>query len=128
VVRYTPDGHAERDLLLPVLWIQGWRDREQMQLNLSMLENLFEPLQTVARGLQHVFTQNSGSAVQAFEKMAPWQRVCVPMVGGLIAGLVLYPLALKLYDNGIAYVFCDLGTGACCFLAIVIGFNCYRLW
>src|SRR6266436_1245045 len=38
---------------------------------------------------------------------------------GLIAGLILYPLALKLYDNGIAYVFCDLGTGTCCFLAIV---------
>src|SRR5437588_7753961 len=38
---------------------------------------------------------------------------------GLIAGVVLYPLALKLYDNGIAYVFCDFGTGACCFLAIV---------
>src|SRR3989440_12516885 len=38
---------------------------------------------------------------------------------GLAAGLILYPLALKLYDNGIAYVFCDFGTGACCFLAIV---------
>jgi peptidoglycan/LPS O-acetylase OafA/YrhL len=38
---------------------------------------------------------------------------------GLIAGLILYPLALKLYDNGIAYVFCDFGTGACCFLSIV---------
>src|SRR5205807_1138435 len=38
---------------------------------------------------------------------------------GLIAGLILYPFALKLYDNGIAYVFCDFGTGGCCFLAIV---------
>jgi len=38
---------------------------------------------------------------------------------GLIAGVILYPFALKLYDNGIAYVFCDFGTGACCFLAIV---------
>jgi len=38
---------------------------------------------------------------------------------GLVAGLILYPFALKLYDNGIAYVFCDFGTGACCFLAIV---------
>src|SRR5437660_12333411 len=38
---------------------------------------------------------------------------------GLIAGIGLYPLALKLYANGIAYVFCDFGTGACCFLAIV---------
>ncbi|HEY6070856.1 MAG TPA: acyltransferase [Chthoniobacterales bacterium] len=38
---------------------------------------------------------------------------------GLIAGILLYPLALKLYDNGIAYVFCDFGTGACCFLSIV---------
>ena len=38
---------------------------------------------------------------------------------GLLAGILLYPLALKLYANGIAYVFCDFGTGACCFLAIV---------
>jgi peptidoglycan/LPS O-acetylase OafA/YrhL len=38
---------------------------------------------------------------------------------GLFADLILYPLALKLYDNGIAYVFCDFGTGACSFLAIV---------
>jgi peptidoglycan/LPS O-acetylase OafA/YrhL len=38
---------------------------------------------------------------------------------GLAAGVILYPLALKLYDNGIAYVFCDFGTGTCCFLAIV---------
>jgi len=38
---------------------------------------------------------------------------------GLIAGIALYPLALKLYANGIAYVFCDFGTGAVCFLVIV---------
>ena len=38
---------------------------------------------------------------------------------GLIAGILLYPLALKLYANGIAYVFCDFGTSACCFLATV---------
>src|SRR2546425_3235512 len=37
---------------------------------------------------------------------------------GFITGLLLYPLALKLYDNGIAYVFCDFATGACCFLVI----------
>ena len=37
----------------------------------------------------------------------------------LVVGLLLYPLALKLYDNGVAYVFCDFGTSACCFLAIV---------
>jgi peptidoglycan/LPS O-acetylase OafA/YrhL len=38
---------------------------------------------------------------------------------GFVAGVLLYPLALKLYDNGIAYVFCDFGTGGCCFLAIL---------
>jgi peptidoglycan/LPS O-acetylase OafA/YrhL len=38
---------------------------------------------------------------------------------GLAAGVLLYPLALKLYDNGIAYVFCDFGTGGCSFLVIV---------
>src|SRR5207302_847274 len=38
---------------------------------------------------------------------------------GLIAGVLLYPIALKLYANGIAYVFCDFGTGAVCFLVIV---------
>lgn len=32
----------------------GWRDREQMQLNLAMLANLFAPLEVVAKGLQHV--------------------------------------------------------------------------
>src|SRR5260370_4274161 len=37
---------------------------------------------------------------------------------GLVAGLLMYPLALKLYDNGVAYVFCDFGTGACCFLRL----------
>jgi peptidoglycan/LPS O-acetylase OafA/YrhL len=37
----------------------------------------------------------------------------------LVTGILLYPLTLKLYANGIAYVFCDFGTGACCFLAIV---------
>src|SRR5438034_6706837 len=38
---------------------------------------------------------------------------------GFAVVLILYPLALKLYDNGIAYVFCDFGTAACCFLEIV---------
>jgi peptidoglycan/LPS O-acetylase OafA/YrhL len=38
---------------------------------------------------------------------------------GLVTGVILYPLALQLYDNGIAYVFCDFGTGTCCFLVIV---------
>lgn len=44
----------------------------------------------LARGLQHIFTQHSGSAVRAFQEIAPWQRILVPTVGGLIAGLVIY--------------------------------------
>jgi len=39
--------------------------------------------------------------------------------GGLVVGLLLYPAALQLYDNGYAYVFVDFGTGACCFLEVV---------
>src|SRR5438876_4639093 len=53
----------------------------------------------MALGMWHV---RSTSRVEWFLLRGP----------GLIAGLILYPLALKLYDNGIAYVFCDLGTGA----------------
>ena len=34
-------------------------------------------------------------------------------------GLLLYPAALQLYDNGYAYIFVDFGTGACCFLEVV---------
>jgi len=34
--------------------IQGWRDRDQMETNLTMLRNLFEPLETAAEDLQHV--------------------------------------------------------------------------
>ena len=38
---------------------------------------------------------------------------------GLLLGIILYPFALQLYNGGIPYVFCDFGTGACCFLALV---------
>jgi len=34
--------------------LDGWLDREQMQTNLAMLRNLFEPLEAVAKGLRHV--------------------------------------------------------------------------
>ena len=34
--------------------VEGWRDREQMRLNLAMLENLFAPLAAAAQGLRHV--------------------------------------------------------------------------
>jgi nucleoside-diphosphate-sugar epimerase len=34
--------------------IRGWRERDQMETNLRMLENLFEPLGAAARGLTHV--------------------------------------------------------------------------
>src|SRR5471032_890474 len=44
----------------------------------------------LARGMQHVFTGHGGSAVEAFTELAPWQRILVPTVGGLIAGLVIY--------------------------------------
>jgi len=33
---------------------EGWKDRDQMRLNLSMLENLFAPLAAAASGLHHV--------------------------------------------------------------------------
>jgi nucleoside-diphosphate-sugar epimerase len=33
---------------------RGWRERDQMETNQRMLENLFEPLRRVAAGLQHV--------------------------------------------------------------------------
>ena len=34
--------------------MDGWLDREQMQTNLTMLQNLFEPLSSVAKNLNHV--------------------------------------------------------------------------
>ncbi|HEX3409072.1 MAG TPA: NAD-dependent epimerase/dehydratase family protein, partial [Candidatus Binataceae bacterium] len=34
--------------------LEGWLDRRQMEVNLAMLRNLFEPLQKVARQLKHV--------------------------------------------------------------------------
>jgi nucleoside-diphosphate-sugar epimerase len=34
--------------------IRGWRDRDQMETNLAMLRNLFEPLAPAARSLAHV--------------------------------------------------------------------------
>jgi len=34
--------------------VRGWRERDQMETNLRMLEHLFEPLRGAARGLEHV--------------------------------------------------------------------------
>jgi nucleoside-diphosphate-sugar epimerase len=34
--------------------IKGWRERDQMETNLTMLRNLFEPLSRASRNLQHV--------------------------------------------------------------------------
>ncbi len=34
--------------------IKGWRERDQMETNLAMLRNLFEPLAKAARNLEHV--------------------------------------------------------------------------
>jgi nucleoside-diphosphate-sugar epimerase len=34
--------------------VQGWRERDQMETNLRMLQNLFEPLSAVAKNLRHV--------------------------------------------------------------------------
>lgn len=34
--------------------VQGWVERDQMETNLSMLDNLFAPLEAVAKNLQHV--------------------------------------------------------------------------
>src|SRR4029079_17187780 len=33
--------------------IAGWRERDQMETNLRMLRNLFDPLEAAARRLQH---------------------------------------------------------------------------
>ena len=42
--------------------VQGWLDRDQMQLNLAMLENLFEPLEAIAKNLQHISLLQGGKA------------------------------------------------------------------
>ena len=42
--------------------IEGWTDPQQMQTNRSMLVNLFEPLEKVATGLQHVCVLQGGKA------------------------------------------------------------------
>jgi nucleoside-diphosphate-sugar epimerase len=34
--------------------VRGWQERDQMETNLAMLQNLFEPLAAVATNLQHV--------------------------------------------------------------------------
>ncbi len=38
---------------------------------------------------------------------------------GWLTGVLLYPAALQLYANALAYAFVDFATGACCFLVLV---------
>jgi len=61
-----------------------------------------------------------GMALAVWHRQSPARLEWFLLRGiGFIAGLLLYPAALQLYDNGISYVFCDFATGACCFLEIV---------
>jgi peptidoglycan/LPS O-acetylase OafA/YrhL len=61
-----------------------------------------------------------GMALGMWHARAP-ERVERFLLGGagLATGLVLYPAALLLYRNIYTYIFSDLATGACCFLAVV---------
>ncbi len=60
--------------------VQGWRERDQMETNLRMLKNLFEPLQAVATRLQHVSllqgTKAYGAHIEPFPAPARerWPR------------------------------------------------------
>jgi nucleoside-diphosphate-sugar epimerase len=42
--------------------VAGWRDREQMQINLAMLDNLMRPLMASAKDLAHVSLLQGGKA------------------------------------------------------------------
>ena len=50
---------------------QGWRERDQMETNLRMLENLFEPLRAAASGLRHVTLLQGTKAYGAHLKPIP---------------------------------------------------------
>ena len=60
--------------------VQGWRERDQMETNLRMLENLFEPLKAAATQLQHVSllqgTKAYGAHIEPFPAPARerWPR------------------------------------------------------
>ena len=60
--------------------VQGWRERDQMETNLRMLKNLFEPLRSVATQLQHVSllqgTKAYGAHIEPFPAPARerWPR------------------------------------------------------
>ncbi len=60
--------------------VQGWRERDQMETNLRMLENLFEPLKGAATQLRHVSllqgTKAYGAHIEPFPAPARerWPR------------------------------------------------------
>jgi nucleoside-diphosphate-sugar epimerase len=49
----------------------GWRERDQMETNLAMLANLFEPLERAAAGLRHVSILQGTKAYGAHFKPIP---------------------------------------------------------
>src|SRR6476619_5268283 len=61
-----------------------------------------------------------GMALGMWHKKSPARAERFFLGGfGLLTGVLLYPLALQLYNNGYGYIFVDLATGACCLLSIV---------
>ena len=55
---------------LPAL-VAGWRDPEQMAVNLAMLRNLLDALQPVAKGLRHITLMQGTKAYGGHVEPAP---------------------------------------------------------
>jgi len=68
--------------------IQGWRERDQMETNLAMLRNLFEPIEIAAQNLQHITllqgTKAYGAHIEPFPVPARerWPRISMRISTG----------------------------------------------
>jgi nucleoside-diphosphate-sugar epimerase len=51
--------------------VAGWRDREQMDVNLAMLRNLLDALERAARGLRHISIMQGTKAYGLHDKQVP---------------------------------------------------------
>jgi len=92
--------------MLEVLWRRHWRRALQWRERLAPSEETVHLLLAAGVGVigglgnlffheaidvvRLVFVKRAGDPVEVAELMGPWQRMFVPALGGLVAGLILY--------------------------------------
>ena len=96
----APQGRRKGNWLLPLLklriWVAGFAEKNELQITLlwagvvGFLAGASSVgFRKLVEGILWLYTRHMGAAVEVFRLLPWWQRLAIPSLGGLLAGLTL---------------------------------------